>query len=185
MVYEQGILRNLRSSISGYYNQMDDLIDFENGQYINFNADTLGTELALEGKWKNGIQTRLSYTLQHTENRDNNNGLPDSPMHLVKFNVSAPLYGDKIFAGLEVQYTSKSHTVYDTFPATVAGADVPGYAVVNFTLFSQNLVKNLDVSASIYNLLDKTYYDPSSRFHLQNAIQQDGRTFRVKLTYRF
>jgi len=65
------------------------------------------------------------------------------------------------------------------------GPDAAGYAIVNLTLFSQNIVKNLEVSASIYNLLDKTYFDPSSRFHLQNAIQQDGRTFRVKLTYKF
>jgi outer membrane receptor for ferrienterochelin and colicins len=185
LVYEQGIGRHLRSSVSGYYNRMDDLIDFQNGYYTNFNADTLGLELALQGKWENGIITRLSYTLQHTENRDTDAGLPDSPMHLIKFNASVPLWRDKIFAGLEVQYTSKSHTVYEAFPQTPAGADVPGYAVVNFTLFSQNLIKNLDISASVYNLLDKTYYDPSSGFHLQSAIQQDGRTFRIKLTYRF
>lgn len=185
LVYEQGINPNLRSSVSGYYNRMDDLINFQNGSFTNFNADTLGLELALEGKWENEIRTRLSYTLQHTENRDGGGGLPDSPLHLIKFNASAPLLRDKLFAGLEVQFTSKRHTVYEAFPTTVAGADVPGYAVVNFTLFSRNLVKNLEVSASIYNLLDKTYYVPASRFHLQNAIQQDGRTFRVKLTYRF
>ena len=53
------------------------------------------------------------------------------------------------------------------------------------TLFSQNLLKGLDLSASVYNLLDKNYSDPSTPFHVQNVIQQDGRTFRVKLTYRF
>jgi len=186
LVYEQGIGRYLRSSVSGYYNRMDDLIDFQNGSFTNFNADTLGLEMALEGKWENGIRTRLSYTLQHTENRDTGDGLPDSPMHLIKFNASAPVFPDKVFAGLEVQYTSKRHTVFtDLSGGTLPGADVPGYAVVNFTLFSQNLVKNLDISASIYNLLDKTYYDPASNFHLQDAIQQDGRTFRVKVTYRF
>jgi outer membrane receptor for ferrienterochelin and colicins len=187
LVYEQGIGRNLRSSVSGYYNRMDGLIDFENGSFTNLNADTLGLEVALEGKLEYGIGTRLSYTLQHAENRGTDAGLPDSPMHLIKFNVDAPLIKDKIFAGLEVQYTSKSHTIYTdpTTGDTLAGPDSPGYAVVNFTLFSQNLIKNLDVSASIYNLLDKTYYQPASNFHFQNAIQQDGRTFRVKLTYRF
>lgn len=62
---------------------------------------------------------------------------------------------------------------------------MPGYTVVNLTLFSQNLVKDLNISASVYNLLDKTYYEPASQFHLQNAIEQDGRTFWLKLTYRF
>jgi outer membrane receptor protein involved in Fe transport len=185
--YEQGIGRHLRSSIAGYYNRMDSLIDFENGSFTNLNADTLGLELALEGKWKDGISTRLSYTLQHTEDRETDAGLPDSPMSMIKLNISVPLIKDKVFAGLEVQYTSKSRTVYTdpTNGQTFPGANAPGYAIINFTLFSQKLIKNLDISASVYNLLDKTYYDPASNFHLQNAIQQDGRTFRIKLTYRF
>jgi outer membrane receptor for ferrienterochelin and colicins len=185
-VYEQGIGRNLRSSLSGFYNRMDDLIDFQNGSFTNFNADTLGLEMALEGKWENQIRTRLSYTLQHTENRSSDAGLPNSPMHLVKFNVSAPLLRDKIFAGLEFQYTSSSHTVFsDLSGNTFAGPDTSGYATVNFTLFSQNLVKNLDASVGVYNLLDNQYSVPSTRFHIQSAIQQDGINFRLKLTYRF
>jgi outer membrane cobalamin receptor len=188
LVYEQGIARYLRSSISGYYNRLDNLIGYdESGDYVNFNADTLGLELALEAKWQNEISARLSYSLQHTENRDTDEGLPDSPMNMIKFNISAPLLKDKIFASLEVQYTSQSKTVYTDFSTgeTLPGPDAPGYAVVNFTLFSQNLVKNLDVSASVYNLLNTKYYEPASNFHLQNDIQQDGITFRVKLTYRF
>jgi len=186
IVYEQGIGKHLRSSVSGFYNRMDDLIDFQNGTFTNFDAETFGTELALNGKWENGIEMRLSYTLQHTENRETDRGLVDSPEHMVKVNISAPLWKDKIFAGLEVQYTSSRHTVFtDLFGNTVSAGDAPGYAVVNFTLFSQNIVKNLEASASIYNLLDSTSFDPASRFHLQNKIAQDGRTFRVKLTYRF
>ena len=185
-VYEQGIGHNLRSSLSGFYNRMDNLIDFQNGGFINFNADTLGLEMALEGKWADDIRTRLSYTLQHTENRATDAGLVDSPMHLVKFNVSAPLLKDKIFAGLEFQYTSGSHTVFsDLSGNTVAGPDTDGYATVNFTLFSQNLFKNLDASVGVYNLLNNQYSVPSTRFHVQSAIQQDGINFRLKLTYRF
>jgi iron complex outermembrane receptor protein len=186
LIYEQGIGRYLRSSVSGYYDRMDNLINLESGSFTNINADTLGLELALEGKWEYDIRTRLSYTLQHTENRATDDSLPDSPMHLVKFNVSAPLYADKIFAGLEIQYTSSSQTVFSGLSAgTLNGADSPGYAVVNFTLFSQNLIKNLDASASIYNLLNNKYDEPSTPFHLQNVIQQDGISFRIKLTYHF
>jgi outer membrane receptor for ferrienterochelin and colicins len=187
LVYEQGIGRYLRSSVSAYYNHMDDLIDIENGSFTNLNANTLGLEFALEGKWEYGINTRLSYTLQRTDDDETGDVLPDSPMHLVKFNVDAPVFRDKIFAALEVQYTSSSHTIA-TDPdngQTSPGPDSPGYTVVNFTLYSQNLIKNLDVSASIYNLLNTKYYEPVSNFHFQNAIQQDGITFRIKLTYRF
>jgi outer membrane receptor protein involved in Fe transport len=57
--------------------------------------------------------------------------------------------------------------------------------VCNLTLYSQNLVKNLEFSASVYNLFDATYFYPASRFHLQDTIEADGRSFRLKLTYRF
>jgi len=185
-VYEQGIGQNLRSSLSVFHNRLDDLIDFQNGSFTNFNASTLGLEMALEGKWESQIRTRLSYSLQHTENRLDNAGLRDSPMHLVKFNISAPLIKDKLFAGLEFQYTSSSHTVFaDLSGNTPAGPDSDGYATLNFTLFSQNLVKNLDASVGVYNLLNNHYSVPSTHFHLQNAIEQDGVNFRCKLTYRF
>jgi len=184
--YEQGIGQHWRSSVSAFYNRMDDLIDIQSGSFTNFNADTFGTELALEGIWEKGIRTRLSYSLQHTENRDTRAGLPDSPLHLVKANVSVPVWRDKIFAGLELQYTSSSHTVFtDVFGNTQPGADAPDFVVVNFTLYSHDLVKNLDVSASVYSLLNDKYDEPATRFHLQNVIPQDRTTFRVKLTYHF
>jgi iron complex outermembrane receptor protein len=52
-------------------------------------------------------------------------------------------------------------------------------------LFTQNLIKNLDFSATVYNLLDEQYADPATHFHLQDQIPRDGRSFRLKLTYRF
>ena len=63
--------------------------------------------------------------------------------------------------------------------------DAAGFGVFNFTLFSHNLVKDLDVSASVYNLLDEHYADPSTSAHLQDQIPQSGRSFRINLTYHF
>jgi len=68
---------------------------------------------------------------------------------------------------------------------TVQGSDAGGYGILNLTLFSQNLIKNLEFSASVYNVLDRRYSDPASHFHVQDTIEQNGRTFRIKLTYRF
>jgi len=185
LVYEQEIGQHLRSSVSGFYNQMQDLIVLQDGSYTNLNANTKGLELALEGNWNNGIRTRLSYSLQRTD--DNSDpSLPDSPEHLVKMNVSVPVYKQKVFAGLEFQYTSSRQTLFTTSTGeTLRGTDAGGFAIVNFTLFSHDLIKNLEFSGSVYNLFDTKYGDPSSRFHLQDVIEQDGRSFRVKLTYRF
>lgn len=190
LVYEQEIGRHLRSSLSGFYNQMNDLIIFDSGSFTNFDANTRGLELALEGFWASGIRGRASYSLQDIRNSTVAWDMPDSPNQLVKFNLSVPLVRDKLFASLEFQYTSNRRSLHNTTdaggqPITVQGDDAAGFGVVNFTLFSQNLVKNLDLSASVYNLLDRQYGDPASRFHQQDIIERDGRSFRLKLTYRF
>ena len=190
LVYEQEIAQGLRSSVSGFYNDMNGLIAFESGRFINFDADTRGVELALTGFWTNAIRGRMSYTLQKSESHSRSFNLPDSPEHLIKFNLSVPVFKEKVFAGLEFQYTSQRDSLHNTTdgtgqPLTVQGRSAAGYGVVNFTLFSRELIRDLEFSASIYNLLDQKYSDPATRFHRQDLLERDGRTFRVKLTYRF
>lgn len=186
LVYEQGIGEHLRSSVSGFYNRMNGLIVFQKGTYNNVDADTRGMELALEGTWAKGVRGRASYTLQRTENLTAGGGFPDSPEHMVKLNVSVPVFKENLFASLEVQYVSSRHTVYSDIGAqNFPGTDTDGFPTVNFTLFSKDIVKNLEVSASAYNLFDESYADPATRFHLQDQIPQNGRTFRLKMTYRF
>jgi outer membrane receptor protein involved in Fe transport len=105
---------------------------------------------------------------------------------MVKLNLSVPVFREKIFAGLEYQYTSSRATVQTTTTGvTLPGEEADGYSVVNLTVYSRDLVKNLEFSASVYNLLNTTYFYPASRFHLQDMIQSDGRSFRLKLSYRF
>ena len=190
LVYEQQIGQHLRSSITGFYNQMNNLIVFNSGSFTNFNAETEGLEMALEGFWANGTRGRVSYSLQDTRDHSVGWDMPDSPTHLIKLNLSVPLVGDKLFAGAEFQYTSTRLSLHNTTdasgqPLTVQGADTAGYGILNLTLFSQNFIKNLEFSASLYNVFDRKYSDPASHFHQQDTIEQDGRSFRVKLTYRF
>jgi len=95
-----------------------------------------------------------------------------------KLNLSVPLYREKVFAGLELQALSAR--------SSAATSDTtPGFLIANLTLFSRELVKGLEVSASLYNLFDHHYSDPSGPDFTQQFIQQDGRGFRVKLTYCF
>jgi iron complex outermembrane receptor protein len=190
LVYEQEIRPHLRSSLSGFYHQMDHLIVFDSGSYTNLNAQTKGIELALEGSWTNGIRSRASYSFQSTRDDTVVWRMPDSPNDMFKFNLSVPLVKDKLFAGAEFQYTSGRLSLHNSTdasgqPITVQGEEAGGYGVVNLTLLSQKLIKNVEASASVYNLLNHRYADPASDFHVQDIIEQDGRSFRVKLTYRF
>ena len=190
LVYEQEAGQHLRSSVSGYYNQMDNLLVFSSGSFTNFNAQTKGLELALEAFWAGGLRGRASYSLQNTRNSSVGWEMPDSPNQLLKFDLSVPLVKDKVFAGLEFQYSSNRRSLHNTTnligqPLTVQGEDAAGFGIVNLTLLGRKLVKNLEFSASVYNVLDRRYADPASQFHVQDIIEQDGRSFRLKLTYRF
>lgn len=182
LVYEQYFARDYRLSLSGYYYTVDDLINqtstpdeelvFENlGR-----AEARGVEFELEGKYDSGLLARASYALQRTED-DSGRELSSSPRHLAKFNLSVPLYRDNVFAGLELQYRGTVRTL--------AGRRADDYVTANLTLFSRELVKGLEVSASVYNLFDANYGHPGAEDHLQDVIRQDGRSFRLKLTYRF
>jgi len=68
---------------------------------------------------------------------------------------------------------------------TIQGNNSGGYWLANFTLFSRELVKGVEFSASIDNIFNKKYSDPVGSDFSEDAIQQDGRSFRVKLTYHF
>jgi len=200
IIYEQYVGSNIRGSLSGFYYTIDDLIvaaadpaDGTKNKYQNLSkVEADGVEVELEGKWENGWAGRISYSFQDTWNSDTGLTLPDSPRHLAKVNLTIPLFRDKIFLGLEEQFTSRRKTL-------IGGNYAKSFFVTNLTLCSRELLKGLDLSVSLYNLFDYRYGDPGGPEHIQDTvssrfsdpahpldiIQQDGRTFRVKLTYRF
>jgi iron complex outermembrane receptor protein len=62
---------------------------------------------------------------------------------------------------------------------------VPSYLRADMTLSSDRLIPGAEISAGVYNLFDRRYSDPVSDAHLQDAIEQDRRSVRIKLTVRF
>src|ERR1019366_3144171 len=110
-----------------------------------------------------------------TKDTDTNQFLDDSPRHLVKLNLSQPLLRKTLFVSLNSQYRSGMTTITDGW--------ISPFSVVNFDLLGRRIARHVDVTASVYNLLDKKYYDPPSTAISQGMIQQDGRNFRVKMTW--
>jgi outer membrane receptor for ferrienterochelin and colicins len=186
LVWEQYIGTRLRGTASLFYSRINDLIDqvadpgdgslrFQNRDSI----ETKGLELEIEGKWPGGLEGRISYSLQETRDRETGEVLANSPRHLAKANLilPAPFLKDRLYLGLEEQYTSGRRSL--------AGKEAKGFLITNATLFSQKLVKGLELSGGVYNLFDKRYADPSPSGLLQDTLRQDGRNFRLKLTYSF
>ncbi len=161
-------------------NLIDQLTDPADGLLLFQNVGSVesnGLEMEVEGKWGKGWETRISYTYQETENSGTNATLTNSPKHLAKFNAIAPLFADKVFSGVELQYMGRRKTI--------AGNTVDDFFLVNLTLFSHKLLKGLEASASVYNVFNKKYTDPVGGEHLQDSLSQDGTNFRLKLTYAF
>lgn len=184
MVYEQYLGDSLRGTVSGFYYKIKDLIsqttDPDDSLLVFRNVEEIrakGFELELEDKLANGIEGRLSYTFQETENRNTGKILTNSPKHLAKANLTAPLIKEKLSAGIEEQYMSRRKTLADS--------NASGFFITNLTLLSQRLIKNMEISGSLYNLLNKKYGAPGAEEHVQDIIKQDGRSFRLKLTYKF
>jgi len=134
-----------------------------------------GVEAEVEGKWNNDLRTRLSYTFVQTRDEIAHSSLTHSPKHLVKLNFTAPLVSHRLFAALEGQYTSGSRGLADR---------VGGVALFNVSAFAPKLARNLDMSFSLYNLFDRKYAYLGGEEQAA-PVPQDGRTFRLKLTYRF
>lgn len=184
LVWEQHFTGNIRTAVSLYRNEIEDLLvytlDSSDGLYYYTNCDDVeayGLELSVEGKWNNGWLTNCSYTYQHAENSDSGARLVNSPRHMAKVNVMAPLFADILHGGLEFQYESGRKTVQSDTTDTIL--------LTNMTVVSKGMVDGLVMSAGVYNLFDVAYDFPGSAEHSQDMIRQDGQTFRLKIDYLF
>jgi iron complex outermembrane receptor protein len=186
LVYEQRIGEHITTTLAGFYNRIKDLIVLEqdpvDSMYVYKNhkgAHAKGVEAEIEAKWESGLRNRVSYTFTPTaEDLETNQRLSNSPRHMAKGAVIIPVISRKLFVDLDAQYIGKRELV--------AGDSIGGVVVANATLFSRSMVPGLEASVSVYNLFDRQYGDPGGDDHLPlTTIEQDGRTYRVKLTYAF
>lgn len=185
-IWEQYYGDFVRTSASLFYNKIDNLISYEDASatqvaFANIErVKALGGEFEVEGQWSSGFAARASYSYVSARNDVTDTSLDYSPRHLAKLNVTAPLYRKKLFAGIELQGVSRRHFTHDD-----AQVSAGGYAVANATLFSTAVLPGLETSVSVYNLLDRRIVDPATTDHVQNVIPQDGRTYRLQVSYRF
>lgn len=183
LVYEHRFGGGLMGKISGFYNDIRDLINLEelpNGNFSFQNSGTAtarGLESELSANLGGGLRGTVSYTFTRTRDERTGSRLDNSPEHQAKFNLCIPVWKEKVFAAAEVQTMSERRTVRT--------GSVGGLWVVNATLFSRELIRNVEMSASVYNLLDQHYSDPVSTDFKQAAVQQDGRTLRLNVTWHF
>ena len=182
LVLEQGLPRDFHLVVSGYYYPIRGLIGAVNdpisGDIVYENkqrVDLKGLEFSLKRQSNSGVEVGASFSLEQASDVDTKIRLTNSPSFLCQANLSVPLFHKKLFASTNLEYVSRRQTLNGDFAR--------GYFVPNFTLFSRGALKKWEVSASVYNAFNNIYVDPGSVEHVENVIPQDGRSFRLTLTY--
>jgi len=179
---EHSLGPNLRAAASIFSNRIQDLItlDSSDAGMLSFrNAGRIhsrGAEIALDARFSRGVVGRLSYSFQKTRD-DAQQPLSNSPTSMLKANASVPLWKERAWASFDAQYLGSRRTL--------AGGRTDGFVLVNATLMTKRLKGGLEASLGVYNVFDTAYADPGSEEHVQDAIRQDGRSFAVKLGWRF
>lgn len=183
-VLEQDLEHSLRLTVSGYFYPVRGQIMEGDGtapgliMYHNSgNVNLQGLELTLNKKLPSGLEAGGSFSYQDAKDAHTGSLLTNSPRQLAQAHLSVPVFRRQVYASLNAQYLSNRETL--------AGKFAGGYLLPNFTLFSREGRKGWEFSASLYNVFAKRYGDPGAEEHLEDIIYQDGRTFRIKLHYRF
>jgi len=183
VVWEQYLQNRFRLTVTGFNYPIRELISAADAgggaiQYRNADAvDLRGADLTIRRRSAWGLEGGVNYGFQRSTNGDPAIPSINSPSHLGRAFFSAPLIRHALFASIDLQYVSSRRTL--------AGQRAAAYAVSNLTILSRRVGNNWDVSASIYNILNRKYGDPGGIEHRQDILQQDGRQFRVKAGYTF
>jgi outer membrane receptor protein involved in Fe transport len=178
----------LRLTAVGFHYEVNNIIQLDTGQsnknqYTNSGLNKAsGAEFEAEYLWDLGARLKTSYTWVNAYDAVANQPLINSPHNLFKLNFSTPLFERNLRAGIEAQYTDsrlgRDNTKTDAYP------------IFNLSLTSgdkllKDSIGNLEISGSIYNLLNQHYSFVTSDEFVQHFLPQNGRNFRLVLTYKF
>lgn len=140
-----------------------------------------GLEAEVEQRWQGGSRLRVAYGWQKARDTSTPEPLTNSPRHLLKAQWSDTLALGAQGPGKPGQYAVEAIAVGAR--RTLTGSRLPGSIVTNIVYTKR--FADVDVSMGVYNLFNHRAADPASYEIREASIRQDGRTYRLKLTYAF
>lgn len=184
VVWEEFIGRGLQTSVSVYTYRVDGLIgqvtDPSDGLAVFENVDEVtasGIELEVQGRWWRQIEGYASWSIQETEDAAVDESYPNSPRRLGAVRLSVPFSGERLWVSPELLYRGSVETLDNQ---TLDSA-----FVANLTILATEVLKGVDLSLTVRNLFDESYRVPGGQEHLQDSLEQDGRTVRARAVVRF
>jgi outer membrane receptor protein involved in Fe transport len=183
-VWERYVNGRVRTSVSAYWYKADRLITnalddsaFLGVSFVNQGqVRAKGLEFEAQLRLRGDARALASYAVQGAVDQQTDLGLPNSPRHVAKARLSLPGLTSKSFVSVEGLYLSSR--------TTLAGPRVAGRAILNFHIV-QPLGRSWELFGGAQNVLSLKYFDPVSAQHKQDAIEQNSRTARIGLHWRF
>jgi len=141
--------------------------------------DLRGFELELRRNF--GVSDFLFVSYTHQSAEDHETGLPraDVPQELAAFGATFH-YRERLIATPSVLLRSSRPRA-----AGDSRQPVPGYGLVNLHLRARNVVKTLELSLTLSNLLGTRYADPAPLGGLPGDYPRPGRTALLNAAYVF
>lgn len=174
--------RRWRGGLSAYWNRIEDLIvlgtDPLDGELVHENvseARGLGLELELEHTLANGARLVVSHAWQRTEDEASGERLVNSPEHLTTLRSEWPLCQGGLQLGVAAHAMDHRRTL---------SGETGGFARVDLNLTTRELGRGFTLALGVANVFDRAYADPVGSELVQDALEQDGRTWRLALAWR-
>jgi outer membrane receptor for ferrienterochelin and colicins len=136
-----------------------------------------GAEWEAEKRWESGRFLKASHTFNWlVDDSSQFNWGTGSPQNVFKIHYAEPLFDNRVKLGVEGIYIGDRKTVC----RHIADA----YGLVNVNLTTDKLIKGLDVSVGVYNLLDTRpqMLGDGGNF---DVLKMNGREFRLKFWFDF
>lgn len=136
-----------------------------------------GLEFEATQVFEGGAQARASWSLQQGVDPATGAALSDSPRSLFKLMLTTPGPWAGARLGANLLRVGERRTL--------AGARLPAYVRINTHLSHAPAGQPWSIGVGVYNLTGRDYADPAGPEHVQDALAQDGRQWRVQLAWTF
>lgn len=160
------------------YDLISQVVDEPTGRLQFFNVDrarSTGGEIAIEHRRESGLRLRAGYGYTWLDGGDGGT-LFSAPRHLGNLGISAPMFDGRVLAGVSLRHVHTRDGLIE---------QVSSYTVADVNLVLSRLPGGLEASLRIGNLFDRRYADPVGPEFRQNAIEQDRRSIRFGIGYRY
>lgn len=199
------LFRRLRSSLTIFNIRGEDMIKHMDGMYQNaedIRANGVEVELKYGFTPKKYITANMTWqSVKNTNNRtivsdlgqtytQKNYDVGNIPSFYCNLGINYD-FSDHLLGHLSLRHVGERKRSEEKIfhneelvPADSRG-DLSGYTVVDLTMLVQNIISNLDLSITAFNLFDEEYAHPEEMGFLEFDLPRPGRTLMGRIVWHY